>query len=179
MTSWTRFRWLAVCLCLLVGAGGATLVTVHTVHADSMVPTVYSGQVIAVTRAHNLTAFLDLPVRRGDLVVVRQPKTGGRALKRLIGVGGDRIYIADGILFLNGRPVPEPYARHESARLRERDDWSVTSAHRGMRIPEGTIFVLGDNRDRSEDSRSWGVLPKSSLLGRVVFVFPRWWTLWR
>lgn len=103
--------------------------------------------------------------RRGDLVAYRIPPSavhacgeGGFGLKRVIGVGGDRIRERGGQLWLNGKQLREPYVPAQ-----ERDSRSGS-----VLVPRGYLFVMGDNRRLSCDSRDWGPLNKSYVIGRVV-----------
>ncbi|MDA1036117.1 MAG: signal peptidase I [Chloroflexi bacterium] len=94
---------------------------------------------------------------RGDVVVFNYPKDPTQNfVKRVIGLPGDLIRIERGRVFVNGVPQDEPYVVNES---RE------TTVER--KISEGNYYVLGDNRARSDDSRSWGEVPKANLMGRV------------
>jgi signal peptidase I len=80
-------------------------------------------------------------------------------VKRVVAVGGDRVGIRDGELFVNGRRVPESYA--DAAR--------IDSVYFGpVSVPAGSVFVLGDNRRNSDDSRDFGAVPTSDIEGRVV-----------
>lgn len=95
--------------------------------------------------------------RRGDVVVFRVPDgSGDLMVKRVIALPGERISIRDGEVYINGRPLPEPYRCYEM--------------HYFMGekvVPEGMLFVMGDNRDVSNDSRDWGFLPMSHVVARV------------
>ena len=96
---------------------------------------------------------------RGELVAFRQPRTGEVLLKRVVAVGGDTIGLEDGLLVVNGRTVREPYANTKSQ----------DSVYFGpVRVPAGTVFVMGDNRGISEDSRDFGAVPTRDVIGRAV-----------
>jgi signal peptidase I len=106
-------------------------------------------------------------IHRGDIVLFRLPpaaepycRLGGVVLKRVIGVGGDRIREQSGRVIVNGRLLAEPYVP-----ARERDNRSGSWA-----TPRGSLFVLGDNRVNSCDSRYWGPLSLSRVLGRAAEV---------
>ena len=105
-------------------------------------------------------------VRRGDVVVFRYPKDLNQLfVKRVVAVGGDEIAITDGVVMVNGSPVREPYAVHTVA---------VSSRMENMlprRLTKGELFVLGDNRDNSEDSRFWGPLPERNVVAEPLMVF--------
>jgi signal peptidase I len=98
--------------------------------------------------------------RRGDLVSFEHPRKGMTYLKRVVAVGGDTVEIRDGLLLVNGNPVEEGYV-------------STSHLWRTMprrRIAVGELFVLGDNRDNSEDSRYWGTVPQASVVGEPALV---------
>jgi signal peptidase I len=95
--------------------------------------------------------------RRGDVVVFRVPDgTNDLMVKRVIALPGERISIRNGQVFINGRPLPEPYRRYEMHYFMHEKT-----------VPEGMLFVMGDNRDVSNDSRDWGFLPMNRIIARV------------
>jgi signal peptidase I len=104
---------------------------------------------------------------RGDIVVFHAPPSaagqcgeGGTFVKRLIGLPGETVSERRGDVFVDGRPLREPYVRFHDAQTGR---WHV---------PKGRYFFLGDNRAKSCDSRQWGSVPRSSLIGTVMF---RYW----
>jgi signal peptidase I len=122
--------------------------------SDSMAPTLRPGDQVLVDKR----AYRDADPRRGDLAVFRAPRTGEILLKRVVAVGGDTVGIEDGVLVVDGRRPREPYA----------DPDAIDSVYFGpVRVRRGTVFVLGDNRANSEDSRDFGAIPTGRLIGRV------------
>jgi signal peptidase I len=122
--------------------------------SDSMAPTLRSGDQVLVDKR----AYRGSGPHRGDLAVFRAPRTGEILLKRVVAVGGDTVGIEDGVLVVDGRRPREPYA----------DPDAIDSVYFGpVRVRPGTIFVLGDNRANSEDSRDFGAVPTGRLIGRV------------
>src|SRR5215813_9373463 len=105
-------------------------------------------------------------IHRSEIVVFRYPKDPSQTfLKRVAAVGGDTIEIRDGTLYVNSQAVNEPYAVHRGPR---------NSAHEEMRritVPWGELFVMGDNRDNSSDSRDWGCVPVKNVIGEPLFVY--------
>jgi signal peptidase I len=105
-------------------------------------------------------------IHRGDIVVFRYPKDMTEVyLKRVAAVGGDRVEIRDGVVYINSRAVAEPYAVHRG---------SIYSRYEQMApavVPAGKLFVLGDNRDNSSDSRDWGYVPVENVIGEPMFVY--------
>ncbi len=124
------------------------------VHADSMRPTLQSGDEIIVDR---LSLVLRDP-HRGELVVANSPN-GGLVVKRVAGLGGDTIGIEDGVLVVNGKERREGYV----------DYGSVDGFYFGpVDVPPGEVFLLGDNRANSEDSRDFGAVREDEVVGRVL-----------
>jgi signal peptidase I len=145
----------------------------------------------------HLLPYRDL--RRGDVVVFKftptdeQTEPGEHFVKRVIGVPGDHIRIFHRQVFVNGKPQNEPYVRHEPAfadELRPGDDFpppdseylsgstsawdaEISSAVEGgeLVVPLGKYFVMGDNREESWDSRFWGFVSRSVVIGRPVLIY--------
>ncbi len=128
--------------------------------------------------------------RRGDLISFRYPVDRRQSfIKRVIAVGGDRVRFQDGRLLLNGAAIDEPYVVHKAslpdsfltnfpngvASFSPIADWPAELArhtrNQELVIPEGKLFVLGDNRDNSLDSRHWGFLDPKDILGRPVVIY--------
>jgi signal peptidase I len=118
------------------------------------------------------------PIRRGDVVVFKFPEDPTRDfIKRVIGLPGEVIEIRDKTVLVDGRPLDEPYVRFLDTPLR-RDDPEYGLRTEGSRpgygpetVPAGKLFVLGDNRDNSRDSRFWGFLPIDQVKGRALLVY--------
>lgn len=129
------------------------------------------------------------PIERGDIVVFHHPHPA-LLVKRVIGAPGDRLRILDGKVFVNGLPLDEPYAAFEPAPPNDfRDnfpariysdpqvdpDWwrQMQSLTRDgeLVIPPGEYFVLGDNRNHSNDSRYWGFVPQQAIVARPLVIY--------
>lgn len=105
-------------------------------------------------------------VRRGDIVVFRYPLNPDEAfLKRVTAVAGDRVEIRAGQVFVNSRVLEEPYAVHRAPLH------SPNEAMDAIVVPAGSLFVMGDNRDNSSDSRDWGFVPVRNVIGEPMFVY--------
>jgi signal peptidase I len=151
-----RRRLIAACVTVL--ALGLTLFLVTEpvrVRSSSMIPTLRSGDQILVMkwghRAHH-------PHRR-DIIAFHAPHSSELLIKRVVGVAGDTVGIADGVLVVNRKRVHESFVAY---RLTD-------STYFGpVRVPAGSVFVMGDNRSDSVDSRSFGPVPLSRIVGRVV-----------
>jgi signal peptidase I len=100
----------------------------------------------------------------GDVVVFTPSQNihtdAPRLVKRLIGVEGDRIEIKNGRVFRNGTPLFEPY-------VNQTPDYTLPP----VRVPEGFVFVLGDNRRNSYDSHAWGFLPRRNIIAKAMFCY--------
>jgi signal peptidase I len=116
-------------------------------------------------------------VGNGDVIVFRYPEDPERDfIKRVMGRPGDEVRIQDKVVFRDGRRLDETYTVHRDPEVfsramdvpdsvRRRDDFGP------FRVPRDGFFVMGDNRDNSQDSRFWGVVPKSHLRGRALAVY--------
>jgi signal peptidase I len=123
--------------------------------SESMSPTLVPGDQVLVDKR----AYRGHAPRRGELAVFREPRTGDILLKRIVAVAGDTVGLEDGVLVVDGRRPPEPYVADPDA---------IDSVYFGpVRVRRGSVFVLGDNRGNSEDSRDFGAVPTGRLIGRV------------
>jgi signal peptidase I len=105
-------------------------------------------------------------IHRGDIIVFRYPKDPAETfLKRVTAVGGDQLEIRNGVLYVNSQAVQEPYAVHIASLHNSLESWGPTV------VPEGRLFVMGDNRDNSSDSRDWGFVPLANVIGSPMFVY--------
>jgi signal peptidase I len=118
------------------------------------------------------------PIRRGHVVVFKFPEDPTRDfIKRVIGLPGETIEIRDKQVFVDGKPLDEPYAHFIEAPLRPDDPeyalraGSLRGTWGPQAVPEGQLLVLGDNRDNSRDSRFWGFLPIDQVKGRALLVY--------
>ena len=115
------------------------------------------------------------PCSRGQVVVFQPPPTWTNRpepyIKRVIGVGGDTVEVRDGQVFVNGTAFDEPYLFHNEAGVAEPTETGDRSL---WVVPEGELFVMGDHREMSADSRVFGTIPTSSVIGHAVV---RYWPL--
>jgi signal peptidase I len=115
-------------------------------------------------------------IRRGDIVVFKYPEDPERDfIKRVIGLSGETIELKDRRIHVNGRAIQEPYA-HYLPRPAGQGAGEITSddvrEHYGpVVVPSGSVFVMGDNRDNSQDSRYWGFLPKENNKGKALLIY--------
>jgi len=149
----------------------------------SMIPTLLVGDYIMVNK-FVYSPVLDVPVlgsiertlmptrevERGDVVVFKFPEEPEKDyIKRVIGLPGDTVEIRDRQVYINDEPLDEPYKVHRNPRGLniDQDDYPKT------RVPDHSLFCMGDNRDNSRDSRAWGFVPRSYLKGRAFMI---WWS---
>lgn len=132
--------------------------------SDSMVPTLHIGDRLVVEKV----SYRMHPPERGDIIVFQVPEPliaqgfspNEALIKRVIGLAGDTIEVRDGKVVINGEPQTEPYI--------------ADAPNYGMlpyTVPNGAVFVMGDNRNNSNDSHVWGALPVRNIIGRAVFRF--------
>lgn len=119
----------------------------------SMEPNFHDGQFLLV----NKVVYMLHPPQRGDVVVFRYPNNPSRDfIKRIIGLPGDRVQITDGTVLINGEPLPEAYPLNPGS-----------YSYGPVVVSPDEYFVLGDNRNNSSDSHSWGLLPAKNIIGKA------------
>lgn len=152
----SRYFIFVAVLAVVVFCAAFQVVVVPTA---SMERTVLIGDHLLVDRISY--RFRDL--HRGEVISFRPPgKRDSVFLKRVVALGGDRVEIRAGAVFVNGAQVSEPYVEHVGGCCEQ--TWT------SVLVPEGEMFVLGDNRDRSEDSRYFGTVPVRNIVGIPVMV---------
>jgi signal peptidase I len=116
----------------------------------------------------------DRDIRRGDVVVFKYPKEPERDfIKRVIGLPGDRLELKQKKVYINDQPIDESYVQFiatpsaPGAAL----PGDLRENYGPVTVPDGQYFMMGDNRDNSEDSRYWGFLPKSYVKGQALFIY--------
>jgi signal peptidase I len=158
----------AVAVALLIQA---FLVKPYRIPSESMQDTLLIGDRVLVDR---ISWRFSQP-ERGDIVVFHPPFAGPVLIKRIVGLPGDTLSANDGALYVNGRRLDEPYVRREGGApvptqpFGNGMPWALAHAYT---VPAGSYFVMGDNRVDSGDSREFGPVPRSQLVGRG---FARYW----
>ncbi len=112
-------------------------------------------------------------VRRGDVIVFKYPEDPERDfIKRVIGLPGDRVELRQKRVLINGQPIEDPHAFFlDTATGRPPRSTDVREEYGPVTVPDRQFFVMGDNRDNSQDSRYWGFLPASYVKGRALFIY--------
>ena len=152
---WRSAAGVALQVALLGLFGFAFTVHPSQVSGFSMEPRIDSGEYVVI----NTLAYRLGSPHRGDIIAFRHARSAESVyLKRVIAVSGDRVAIERGVVILNGRPLDEPYVRFRDQR-----------STRAQTIPPHDYFVLGDNRANSDDSRVWGFVDESDVIGRAMF----------
>jgi signal peptidase I len=134
------------------------VVSAVEVKGVSMAPTLAAGDLLLLNRF----AYLHRAPQRGEMIVLKDPETGDLIVKRIIGLPCETIVMQNEHAYVNGRLLPEPY----TAAL-TRPDYSPLS--KATVIPQNCYYVLGDNRTRSLDSRTFGPITRESILGVIGF----------
>ena len=119
------------------------------------------------------------PIRRGDILVFKYPEEPERDfIKRTIGLPGETVELRNKKVYINNQPLDEPYVHFlfppdEDSGAGDADftDFDVRRQYGPVTVPEGHYFMMGDNRDNSQDSRYWGFMPRSYVKGKALFVY--------
>jgi signal peptidase I len=164
--------------------------------SESMDPTLMVGDFLLVAKQNFPATAGNIPqpstaIHRGDVIVFHYPVDPSiHLVKRVIGLPGDHLRLRENHVYIDGRPLDEPYAVYRSGpadnfrdnfpRLANPDP-DVSSAwwiqmrslvnHGELTVPPHSFFVLGDNRNNSEDSRYWGFVPASAIVGKPLLIY--------
>ena len=110
-------------------------------------------------------------IARGDIIVFKSPEEPARdMIKRVIGLPGERLEVRDKKVYINGAPIVEPYAQFIASPSSIPND-SVLVSYGPVTVPSAQYFMMGDNRDNSQDSRFWGFLPATYIKGDALFIY--------
>jgi len=141
------------------------VVQAYKIPSGSMIPTFQIRDHLFVTK---FNYWVKMP-KKGDIVVFKFPEDPKKDfIKRVMGVEGDTVKIVNKQVFVNDQSLTEPYKVHydpETIKIEPRDNMMP------VMVPKGCLFVMGDNRDKSYDSRFWGFVPKENLKGKALFIY--------
>jgi signal peptidase I len=158
------------------------VVQAFRIPSESMVPTLLVGDFLFVNKfeygpkipfTHVRLPGLDKP-RPGDVIVFQFPEEPSRDyIKRCVAVGGQTVEVRDKKLFVEGKERVEPFVVHGDIHVRpatfdQRDNFGPYT------VPPGSLFMMGDNRDNSNDSRYWGPVAFDLVKGRAMFIYWSW-----
>ncbi len=156
--SWFRDLFLSVLIAIVVIL---FLYQPVKVEGTSMMPSLQNDERIFINKFVYRFGISD--IGRGDTVVFLYPGDPSKSyIKRVIGIPGDTIEIDDGRVIVNNKPIAEPYVAEDN-----RDQIPMAR----KTVPPDQFFVLGDHRSSSNDSRSWGWVPRQNIYGKAVFVY--------
>jgi signal peptidase I len=159
-STWVRFFLdvletvlLAAILFLLINGISARV----RVQGFSMVPSLQDGEFVLVNRL----AYRFGQPQRGDIIVFHHPSDQNQEdlVKRVIGLPGDEVKVEGGAVYVNGIKLKETYINAEPAYTDEKT------------VPEGQLYVLGDNRNSSSDSHAWGFVPYKQIIGSAILIY--------
>jgi signal peptidase I len=193
----TVAEWTITILILLFGT--STIAQPFVIPSGSMSNTLLTGDHVIVDKlayspsdsiSKHLLPYED--VQRGDIIVFEHPTQKEDLVKRCIGMPDDRIKLVDKRVFINGKPLDEPYVIHQNNSLPYRDNFplgqpeyvqdpkTAERAYQMLRdnvvngelvVPPDSYFAMGDNRDDSLDSRYFGLVPRDNIFGKPLVIF--------
>jgi signal peptidase I len=147
---------------LILGIPAVSLVLIYQpvrIEGNSMTPLLSNHEAIVINRL----VYDFEPVHRGDVVVFRYPLDATQSfIKRIVALPGETVQIRQGLVYVDGNWVPEPYVASQYKDL---------SVFGPIQVPTGSYFVLGDCRSRSNDSRAFGTVAGRLIQGRAAFAY--------
>jgi signal peptidase I len=162
-TAWAVIREVGetILLTLIIFLLIQTVIRNFRVVGTSMVDNLHNGQYLIIDKlSYNPFISETLGIggpQRGDVIVFEPPNRPGEDyVKRIVGLPGETVEIRNGQVFIDGQPLDEPFI-----------PGPMSYTMRPQVVPEDTVFVLGDNRNNSNDSHNWGTLPTENIVGRA------------
>ncbi len=176
---WTKSIIIALLLALFIRS---FIVQAYKIPSGSMIPTLLVGDYLLVNKLaygirnpikDDFIYFRKLP-KRQDVVVFTYPLNKKLDfIKRVIGLPGDTIQIINKKVYVNGKLLKEPYVQFTDPEIYPKEV-SPRDNYGPVKVPPGYIFVLGDNRDQSYDSRFWGFVPVKYIKGKALIIYFSW-----
>lgn len=176
---WIKSIGIAILIALFIRA---YIVQAFKIPSGSMIPTLLIGDHLLVNK---FIYGVELPLsekkilvfeklKRGDIIVFKYPEEPIRDfIKRVIGIEGDIIEIKNKKVFVNGAELKEPYAKYTDSYIRPRE-LDPRDNFGPIKVPKGKLFVMGDNRDQSYDSRFWGFVDLKDVKGKAFIIYWSW-----
>jgi len=161
------------------------VVQAFQIPTGSMIPKLLVGDFLLVNKMAYVRPSFPLErallprkqIKRKDIVVFKWPKDLTKDfVKRVIGLEGDKVEIRAKQLYVNDQPIDEPYKIHKDDKAYSKDDvynydLAIRDNYGPIKVPAGHLFVMGDNRDDSADSRTWGFVPLANIKGRPWVIY--------
>ncbi len=169
----------AILLATVIRGG---VVQAFKIPSGSMLPTLQIGDHLLVNKFlygiripyTGVRVFRIRPPKRGDIVVFAYPVDDSKDfIKRIIGEPGDRVEVRDKKVFINGKPLDDPWGVHVDAGTMP-EGFDRRDYFGPVVVPPGQYFVMGDNRDRSYDSRFWGFVEDARIRGKAFIIYWSW-----
>ena len=160
--------WSFIVAFIIVGVVYIFLGRPFTVSGASMYPTLHNGDRMILSKIGEINRF--------DVVVLKAPDENVEYIKRVIGMPGDTLEMKQGVLYINGKKIEQPFINTEALQKQTVfiDDFTLQTLTGETKIPEGKYFVMGDNRGVSKDSRMIGLIDRKAIEGKAVFtIWPR------
>ena len=161
------------------------VVQAFQIPSGSMIPKLLIGDFLLVNKMAYVRPSSPLEgmlvprkkIQRKDIVVFKWPRDLSKDfVKRVIGLEGDKVEIRAKQLYINDQPVDEPYKVHKDSPIYSKEgqyqyDLAIGANYGPVTVPPGHLFVMGDNRDDSADSRTWGFVPLANIKGRPWIIY--------
>jgi signal peptidase I, bacterial type len=176
LQTFVDFVKLIVCALFIALLIRTFVIQPYYIPSGSMLTTLQSGDRLFITK---FSYGIHLPFVSSEILATGEPEIGDIIVfpypenpdvdfvKRVVGLPGDTVEIRNKQLFRNGKPLQEPYISHTDPLIVN----SVRDNMAPVTVPEGKVFVMGDNRDYSQDSRFWGFVDKTTIHGKALILY--------
>jgi signal peptidase I len=166
-------KWYFYLLFVIVAIGTGTVasnlydIKPYKISSGAMIPTLLVDERIII----NIKYYDKYSPNKSDIIVFQYPKDPSHVfIKRIVATEGDVIESRDKTIFVNGLVLNEPYIQHVENKIRPKDS-DLRDNFGPLAIPKGKVFVMGDNRDQSYDSRFWGYVDKTQIIGKALYIY--------